>query len=863
MIGDTVGHYKILEQLGAGGMGEVWLAEDTRLERKVAIKFLPHHAAQEEAEKARFIQEAKAAARLTHNNIAQVYEIGEEEGRLYIVMEYVSGGSLRDQLDEAKGRSLPLNKVLTWVQEAAQGLAEAHKQGIIHRDIKPDNLMLTESGQIKITDFGLARLETATRLTAEGATLGTVNYMSPEQIIGRDVDHRADLFSLGATFFELLTGHRVFEGADANATYFAILNDTIEPLSRFLKEIPEGLEAIIQKLLEKDPGIRYQSSAEIVSDLNRLFRSTVQEQRAYIDRRTLREYINSIHPLSWTTAGLLIISLIILSLPSTKDGRKYLNELLFAELAARDGQLDYPAPISRKRIDFQNSIFLLPYSKLLITRDKILSKLEPQLSSRSIDAYIATALLTAENSSELCDQHLEDAIQLSPTDARIIGLRAFQRNTSWGLKDTLGYQLSRRAYSLDPDNAAYAMAVSRGALAHGNVSLAEEMLLQAASAPKYESNWSRHFGAIYRSLRAIQLLRPTWQAFLLHPGYQGMVDAIKVYLGVPPRDISYWPAVWEKPVGNELLRRAKIIESISIKMMNDKTGTTITILVGIVIQRIALEEQLSVLPANSIESEIINARLENVEIYQQLILPSRDYTRLRLSNAIFPTFIYAVLLYIIYIFIGTVICVYISALFDRYKIAYSSYPARFIMTWLIMSWIPILFLPTGIRPSVLLVGILILLLLCALLVYSCIASSSTDSSPRRFFRDYISSVMKHRLLRFGVLAAIVGIVLYAVPETFIINVYTRYTDSSLLPFYSPLLLPGSVIAYLCWVTFRKQPTFTAGWLYKRVLLVTSIFILISATIISVQSITIHGDLQRAMEVVEPSALARNEFQPFF
>ncbi|MFC1559147.1 protein kinase [Gemmatimonadota bacterium] len=270
MKDQQVGHYKILEKLGAGGMGEVWLAEDSRLDRKVALKFLPHFASQDENEKARFIQEAKAAARLSHANIAQVYEIDEEDGRLYIVMEYVPGGSLRDMLDEAKGKSLPLEKVLTWVQETAEGLAEAHSQGIIHRDIKPDNLMLTEKGQVKITDFGLARMETATRLTASGTTLGTVNYMSPELITDKDVDHRSDLFSLGVTFYEMLSGQQVFTGQDANSTYYAILNAHIDPLTRYRKDLPDKLEDIVTKLLEREPINRYQSAAEIVTDVRRI-----------------------------------------------------------------------------------------------------------------------------------------------------------------------------------------------------------------------------------------------------------------------------------------------------------------------------------------------------------------------------------------------------------------------------------------------------------------------------------------------------------------------------------------------------------------------------------------------------------------
>jgi serine/threonine protein kinase len=265
-----LGHYIIHRKLGAGGMGVVWLAEDTHLERKVAIKILPYVAAQYETEKARFIQEAKAAARLNHANIAQVYEISEEDGELYIVMEYLSGGSLRDRLADVKGRALPLNEVLNWIMQTAAGLAEAHRQGIIHRDIKPDNLMLTESGEVKITDFGLARLESSATLTASGATLGTVNYMSPEQVLGKKFDHRADLFSLGATCFELLTGHRAFEGPDAAATFYSILNDETEPLTRFRRDLPSELTSLVDKLLQKDPDLRCQTAQEVVAELRRL-----------------------------------------------------------------------------------------------------------------------------------------------------------------------------------------------------------------------------------------------------------------------------------------------------------------------------------------------------------------------------------------------------------------------------------------------------------------------------------------------------------------------------------------------------------------------------------------------------------------
>ena len=289
MIGETVGHYKILEKLGVGGMGEVWLAEDTRLERQVALKFLPHHAAQEEAEKARFFQEAKAAARLKHQNIAQVYEIGEDDGQLFIVMEYVEEGSLRDYLEQAKGRCLPLYQVIRWVLQVAEGLTEAHRQGVVHRDIKPDNLMLTNTGHLKITDFGLARLDTTTRLTASGAMLGTVNYMSPEQVTGREIDGRADLFSLGATFFELLTGHQPFEGDDASAIYYSILHEEPDPVFRYRRDTDQSLDLIISKLLQKNPDHRYQSAEEVVADLRRLSSSITSSDEKKIYRRPSRE----------------------------------------------------------------------------------------------------------------------------------------------------------------------------------------------------------------------------------------------------------------------------------------------------------------------------------------------------------------------------------------------------------------------------------------------------------------------------------------------------------------------------------------------------------------------------------------------
>ncbi|MFC1529642.1 serine/threonine-protein kinase [Gemmatimonadota bacterium] len=322
----VVNHYNLLEKIGSGGMGEVWLAEDTRLDRKVALKFLPYHAAQDEVEKARFFQEAKAAARLNHANIAQVYEIGEDKGRLYIVMEYVGGGSLRDHLDDARGRALPLESVLEWIQQAAEGLVAAHKQGVIHRDIKPDNLMITDSGELKITDFGLARLETTTRLTAEGATLGTVNYMSPEQVVGKELDSRSDLFSLGATLYEMLSGQKPFDGPDAAAIYYSLLHDDPDPVVRYRKDVEPAFENIVTKLLEKDPRLRYQSAEEVVTDLQRAGLTGSTGKRADRSKRsllptTLRNFASQNPVLSGLLAVTVVLAVLLIGFnPGTERG---------------------------------------------------------------------------------------------------------------------------------------------------------------------------------------------------------------------------------------------------------------------------------------------------------------------------------------------------------------------------------------------------------------------------------------------------------------------------------------------------------------------------------------------------------------
>ena len=230
MIGEVVSHYKILEKLGEGGMGEVYKAHDTKLDRFVALKFLPSDLTVTETEKARFVLEAKAASALNHPNICMIYDILEEDGKLFIVMEYVDGETLRN-----KRNNVSTKQALDIGAQAAEGIAAAHEKGIIHRDIKPENIMLTKSGNVKIMDFGLAKRNDpseASRLTRTGTTLGTVGYMSPEQVQGQDVDHRSDIFSLGVVLYEMLSGESPFKGIHETAIMYEIVN--VDPPAGFI-----------------------------------------------------------------------------------------------------------------------------------------------------------------------------------------------------------------------------------------------------------------------------------------------------------------------------------------------------------------------------------------------------------------------------------------------------------------------------------------------------------------------------------------------------------------------------------------------------------------------------------------------------
>ncbi len=264
MIGKTILHYRILEKLGEGGMGVVYKAEDSRLKRQVAIKFLPHHISANKEEKQRFEIEAQAAAQLNHPNIATIYAIEESGEEVFIAMEFINGVELKDKISKTKPT---IDESISIIEQVAQGLGAAHQKGITHRDIKSSNIMVTPTGQIKIMDFGLAKVRGVSNITKFGTTLGTTAYMSPEQARGEHVDQRTDIWSLGVIFYELLTGKFPFRGEFEQAIIYSILNEEPEAIASVDKNLPVRLDSIIGKMLNKDLNSRYRNADELIKDL--------------------------------------------------------------------------------------------------------------------------------------------------------------------------------------------------------------------------------------------------------------------------------------------------------------------------------------------------------------------------------------------------------------------------------------------------------------------------------------------------------------------------------------------------------------------------------------------------------------------
>ncbi len=298
--GTMISHYQIVEKIGAGGMGEVYLAEDTKLNRKVALKFLPANMAQDSDLRSRFTREAQATAKLNHPNIVTIYDVSEHLGRPFFAMELVEGQSLSEL---SKSSDLGVDRIIELAIQICDGLNAAHEKDIVHRDIKPSNIVIDAYGRPKILDFGLAAIQGGEQITKTGSTLGTIRYMSPEQVQGKEVDHRSDLFSLGVVLYELISGRTPFEKDNEGATLQSITQDNPEPLARYKSDIPDELQRTVSKLFEKDPSLRYQSAAGVISDLKPLISSTMSSMAVATTRKKKR----------WPLAlgGLVIIAILI------------------------------------------------------------------------------------------------------------------------------------------------------------------------------------------------------------------------------------------------------------------------------------------------------------------------------------------------------------------------------------------------------------------------------------------------------------------------------------------------------------------------------------------------------------------------
>ncbi len=314
------GKYRIIEEIGRGGMGVVYKAEDIKLKRSVALKFLPHQWVSDPDARERFIQEARAASALDHNNICNVYEIGEaEDDRMYIAMAFYEGGSLRERIKQGP---LKQEEALGIGIQAATGMAKAHQKGIVHRDIKPANLLITTDGVVKVVDFGLAKLAGQVKLTREGITVGTVAYMSPEQAKGEAVDQRTDIWSLGVVLYEMLSGILPFKGDYEQTLIHSILQQEPARLGKLRKDLPAGLENIIFKTLSKNPADRYQSMDELLEDLQSVAEGLKPVRAASMIFRGRVLGLKKVHVYP-AIAGILILAIVAWLLIFPKRGQAF------------------------------------------------------------------------------------------------------------------------------------------------------------------------------------------------------------------------------------------------------------------------------------------------------------------------------------------------------------------------------------------------------------------------------------------------------------------------------------------------------------------------------------------------------------
>jgi len=340
MIGRSLSHYTILEKLGEGGMGVVYLAEDTELKRKVALKFLSSGITSDKEAKKRFTREAQTTAALNHPNIITIYEIDEFENQTYISMEYVEGKTLRKLIDE---ETISVSKSLEIAEQICSGLEMAHQSGIVHRDIKPENIIIDNNDRVKILDFGLAKLKNVSQLTKESSILGTVKYMSPEQARGGGVDKLTDIWSLGVVLFEMLSGEVPFKGDYEQAVIYSILNEDPQSIKESGTDIPEYIEAVVRKCLTKQTSERYASTTEVQTDLAQQQKSSPEGRRILRGKSTIKRRLTVV-----LLTSIILISIIV-------AGYYFVEQMLFPDTSRKTDSLQ-----SR----WENSIAVLPFENI-------------------------------------------------------------------------------------------------------------------------------------------------------------------------------------------------------------------------------------------------------------------------------------------------------------------------------------------------------------------------------------------------------------------------------------------------------------------------------------------------------------------